>query len=368
MRYRGQWLALIIVLAGSFTVLGAYAPRIRSAAPPVPERVVGPGGRVVFDGESIRRGQNVWQSIGGQEIGSIWGHGAYVAPDWTADWLHREAVALLQAGAQAQGMASFDSLSFDQQAVLKARLIQAERINTYQPSTGVITISLERAAVFEQLERYYAGVFGNGQNQYAIPRGALTNPEKQRQMAAFFWWTAWAATTDRPGSNITYTNNWPHEPLVANEPTSSAVVWSIISFVLLLAAVGGMVWYFASQEKSEAEVAIPKQDPLLGFRPTASQRATMKYFFVVAALWVVQVALGAITAHYGVEGSGFYGIPLDRWLPYSITRTWHLQIGIFWIATSWLATGLYVAPAVSGHEPRGQKLGVNTLFAALILV
>ncbi len=94
----------------------------------------------------------------------------------------------------------------------------------------------------------------------------------------------------------------------------------------------------------------------------------MKYFFVVAALWVVQVGLGAITAHYGVEGSGFYGIPLDRWLPYSVTRTWHLQIGLFWIATSWLATGLYVAPAVSGAEPKGQRLGVNLLFGALILV
>lgn len=107
---------------------------------------------------------------------------------------------------------------------------------------------------------------------------------------------------------------------------------------------------------------------MLGFRPTPSQRATMKYFFVVAILWVVQVGLGAITAHYGVEGSGFYGIPLDKWLPYSITRTWHLQIGIFWIATSWLAMGLYVTPAVSGYEPKGQKLGVNALFAALILV
>jgi len=113
---------------------------------------------------------------------------------------------------------------------------------------------------------------------------------------------------------------------------------------------------------------MPRRDPLLGLSPTPSQKATVKYFFVVAALWVVQVALGAIVAHYGVEGSGFYGIPLDKWLPYSVARTWHLQIGIFWIATSWLATGLYVAPAISGKEPKGQRLGVNALFAALILV
>jgi nitric oxide reductase subunit B len=127
-------------------------------------------------------------------------------------------------------------------------------------------------------------------------------------------------------------------------------VWSVISFVLLLAGVGAMVWYFGWQQHVPASGATPQDDPLLGVKPTPSQKATVKYFFVVAALWVVQVALGAIVAHYGVEGGGFYGIPLPKWLPYSIARTWHLQIGLFWIATSWLATGLYIAPAVSGVE------------------
>jgi len=368
MNFKKLWIALTIVVVGSLLVLGGVGYRMISQAPPIPTKVITTGGRVLFDGRTIQDGQNVWQSIGGQEIGTVWGHGAYVAPDWTADWLHREALGILNREAQTLGAASFNSLPFDQQAVLKARLIRSERENTYDPQSGTIEISPERAAVFEDLEHYYADVFGNGRTQYAIPRGALTDPQKQRQMAAFFWWTAWAATTDRPGSDVTYTNNWPHEPLVGNDVTGSAVVWSVISFVLLLAAIGGMVWYFGSQEKTEPDPAIPRQDPLLGFRPTPSQRATMKYFFVVAILWVIQVAMGAITAHYGVEGSGFYGIPLARWLPYAVTRTWHLQMGIFWIATSWLATGLYVAPAVSGYEPKGQRLGVNILFAALILV
>ena len=118
-----------------------------------------------------------------------------------------------------------------------------------------------------------------------------------------------------------------------------------------------MVWYFASQDHKPSTGIVPRRDPLLGMSPTPSQKATVKYFFVVAALWVVQVALGAIVAHYAVEGGGFYGIPLAKWLPYSVARTWHLQIGIFWIATSWLATGLYIVPAVSGAEPKGQRLG-----------
>ena len=131
-------------------------------------------------------------------------------------------------------------------------------------------------------------------------------------MSAFFWWTAWAASTDRPGTDVTYTQNWPHEPLVGNQPTGGAIVWSVVSFILLLAGVGGMVWYFASQPRTVARGTAPGERPAARPRPTPSQRATIKYFFVVAALWVVQVGLGAITAHYGVEGSGFYGIPLDR--------------------------------------------------------
>src|SRR5690242_15212674 len=141
MRYRGQWLALIIVLAGSFTVLGAYAPRIRSAAPPVPDRVVGPGGRLLFDGEAIHRGQNVWQSMGGQEVGSIWGHGAYVAPDWTADWLHREATFMLDRWAGAEGGRSYDALAPERQAALRERLTLQLRKNTWDPGSGAIAVS-----------------------------------------------------------------------------------------------------------------------------------------------------------------------------------------------------------------------------------
>ncbi len=366
--YKKLWIALSLVLVFSFAVLGGVGLKILRSAPPIPSQVVTTDGRVLFEGSAIQDGQNVWQSIGGQEVGTIWGHGSYVAPDWSADWLHRECVFILDRWARQAGGTSYTDLPLETKAALQARLEQLIRQNTYNPATGKITVDPVQAEAFEELSRYYSDVFANGRNQYAIPRDALTDPAQARQMSAFFWWTAWAASTNRPGGRVTYTQNWPHEPLIGNEPTGSAIVWSVISFVLLLAGIGGMVWYFASQPRVISDELVPERDPLLGLEPTPSQRATLKYFFVVAALWVVQVALGAITAHYGVEGSGFYGIPLDRWLPYAVTRTWHLQIGIFWIATSWLATGLYVAPAVSRAEPKGQRLGVNALFVALILV
>lgn len=368
MTYKKLWIALGLVLVVSFAVLGGVGVKVLRSAPPIPSQVVTSDGRELFDGASIQDGQGIWQSIGGQEVGTIWGHGSYVAPDWSADWLHRESTYILNRWAQAMGGANYDALGLEQQAALRARLQRIMRTNTWERNSGRITIDPVRAEAFDALQRYYADVFSNGRSDYAIPRGALSHPAKLRKMSAFFWWTAWATVTNRPGSNVSYTQNWPHEPLVGNEPTGGAVVWSVVSFILLLAGLGGMVWYFASQPRAAAHELLPESDPLLGLKPTPSQRATVKFFFVVAALWVVQVALGAITAHYGVEGSGFYGIALDRLLPYSVTRTWHLQIGLFWIATSWLATGLYVAPAIAGAEPKGQRLGVNLLFGALLIV
>jgi nitric oxide reductase subunit B len=368
-QYKRLWIALVLVVAGSFAVLGTFGYRALNNAPPIPREVVAPDGRVVFGGEAVQDGQNVWQSIGGQEVGSIFGHGSYVAPDWTADWLHREAAFILDRRAEAMGANAYAALPVEQQAALRARLEHEMRANTYDAATGRITVSPERAAAFDALAAYYTDVFAAGRDEYAIPRGALTDAGKARAMAAFFWWTSWVATTTRPGAHVSYTQNWPHEPLTGNVVTGDSVVWSVISFVLLLAGVGGMVWYFGAQRKDEAEsYHVPTADPLTGLKATPSMRATFKYFFVAAALIVVQVGLGAIAAHYGVEGSGFYGIPLDQWLPYSVARTWHTQLGIFWIATTWLATGLFIAPAVSGHEPKGQRLGVNLLFAAVLFV
>jgi nitric oxide reductase subunit B len=370
MEFRKLWIALGLVMVVSFAVLGGVGYKAISNAPPIPAQVLSSDGSVLFDANAIQTGQNVWQSIGGQEVGTVWGHGAYVAPDWSADYLHRECVIILDRWAQQEGSSNYAALNVERRAALQGRLQAMMRRNTYDTATGQITVDPVRADAFRELSAYYYDVFHNGRNAYAIPPNAVDDLGRSRQMTAFFWWTSWAASTDRPGGDITYTQNWPHEELIGNRPTAATIVWSVISFVLLLAGVGGMVWWYASQNVSSSEhaLAMPETDPLLGLKPTPSQRATVKYFFVVAALWVVQVLLGAITAHYGVEGNGFYGFSLSKWLPYAVTRTWHLQIGIFWIATSWLATGLYIAPAVSEREPKGQRLGVNVLFVALIAV
>jgi len=359
MEYRKLWIALGAVLAISFLVLGGVGYRGIQNAPPIPQRVVTTDGQLLFHGTTIQDGQNVWQSLGGQEIGSIFGHGAYVAPDWTADYLHRECTIILDRMSSRRPETP--------RAALQAELQTTMRTNSYDPVTKTLTISADRAAAFEQLATYYGYLFSHGRKEYAIPQGALVDGAKQRQMAAFFFWTSWVSATTRPGTRVTYTQNWPHEELIGNRPTSAAIMWSMASVILLIAGVGAMIWYFGSKAQAE-HTTPPASDPLLSLKATPSQMATIKYFVVVALLFIVQLVVGGIAAHYGVEGNGFFGFPLDRYLPYSIVRTWHLQIGIFWIATAWLAAGLFLAPIIGGAEPKGQRLGVNLLFGALVLV
>lgn len=369
-RDRRWWIALGLVVICSFTVLLYMGHRIDRAKPPIPSSVAVQGSdQVVFTGEQITHGQQVWQSMGGQQIGSIWGHGAYVAPDWTADRLHREIVDVFDQIAQQRFGKSYDALHAEQQAVVKVRGKQLMRTNTYDAQTGRVTISPERLDAWNKNSAHYAQIFAQGHEAYAIPAGTLTDQAEMRDMNAFFWWSSWSASTNIPGSDIAYLQNWPHESLIDNEPTSVNVLWSIVSFILLLLGIGVLVWYhnFHSDD-DELATDVPTRDPLLGYQATPSQRATLKYFFVVGGLFVLQIAVGIISAHYGVEGSALYGIPIDQILPYAVVRTWHTQLGILWIATAWLATGLYVAPAVGGHEPKGQRALVNVLFVALVVV
>ncbi len=369
-RDRRWWTALAVVVVASFAVLFWMGATINQEKPPIPATVVAEDGTKMFTGDDIIAGQQVWQSLGGQQIGSVWGHGAYVAPDWTADWLHREATHLLDSWAKDAGANSYDQLSPEQQGALKGRLKSVMRTNTYDAATQTVRLSPLRVESFEANRAYFSKLFADGHEAMAIAKGTLTDAENARKMSAFFWWTSWAASTNRPGEDVTYTQNWPHEPLIDNVPPPSNILWSILSFVILLAGVAGMV-YWHSKHDAEDNLPpedVPAKDPLLGYQSTPSQRATLKYFFVVGALFLLQIAMGVLGAHYGVEGGALYGVEIDKFLPYSVVRTWHTQLGIFWIATAWLATGLYVAPAVGGKEPKFQRLGVNVLFGALIVV
>ncbi len=371
------WTILTTLVIVSFGALLYYGREVYQMAPPIPEQVITNSGQpgVLFSGDEIRAGQDVWRAIGGHELGSIWGHGAYTAPDWTADWLHREAVWLLDYWARQAGAGSYQELDAERQAMLRARLQKELRTNTYDSTTGTITLSTLRARAIAAVQAHYIGLFGADpqydslRESYAMPARTVASDELTSQLTAFFFWATWACVTERPGRDITYTNNWPPEALVGNFPTGTMIVVSVASFVLLLGGIGALAWFYAaSRDFWRNAHEQPAADPLLDLELTPSMRATHKYFWVVGALFIAQMTTGIIAAHYGVEGTGLYGLPLAEWLPYSLARTWHVQLGIFWIATAWLATGLCLAPTITGREPHFQLAGVNVLFVALVIV
>lgn len=371
---RRLWLALGLLLAATFSVLLWQGREIYHAAPPLPEQVRAEDGTLLYSRADIEAGRQVWQSIGGQQLGSIWGHGALVAPDWSADWLHREAQALLERWAQRDHGKAFAALDAPQQAALREKLRSELRTNSYYEPAKTLSVSNDRAAAIKEVAAHYQSLFGDDaatqplRETYAMRNGTVSDATHRHQVGAFFFWTAWAAVTTRPGTDVSYTSNWPYDTDVGNTPTSSAFLWTVFSVLFLIAGIALLAWHHAVQHGKEPPLTPPASDPLASLVITPSMRATAKYFWVVIALFLVQILLGALTAHYQVEGQQFYGVEISQLLPYSLTRSWHTELAVLWIATAWLGTGLYIGPAISGHEPRFQRAGVNVLFACLLII
>jgi nitric oxide reductase subunit B len=310
---RRLWVILAASMVVMFGTLLYFGGEIYQAAPPIPAAVRSAGGTTLFTQADIERGQNVWQSTGGMQQGSIWGHGSYVAPDWSADWLHREALALLDSFARSSGAASYGELPAPDQARLRSLLQQTMRTNTFDAASGVVTVSEERARAIATVGAHFSDLFEGRsaearslREDYAFPIDAVLTSEEAGALNAFFFWTAWAASTERPGNTITYTSNWPHEPLVGNTPTGAIFMWTFVSILVLLAGAGALIWYYAKEfdiwrRDGEPETGFARADFMATAPVTASMRVTSWYFGIVTLLFVAQVLLGIVTAHYAVE-------------------------------------------------------------------
>jgi nitric oxide reductase subunit B len=355
------WLqASVLTFLFGFAVLGYLAIRVYEDHPPIPRRVVTESDRIVFTGDDVRSGQELFLTFGLMQYGSIYGHGAYLGPDFTADYLHREAEELLRL--------------FGGDAAAAARMREELRANRYDAKTDVLTWSDERAKAFEAIREHYEQEVLNRQKSGGGGLGphAVADPDQSRRIVAFMAWTAWTAAARRPGRPHSYTNNWPPEPLVGNDLTSEAVVWSTLSIIALLGGTGLLLALFGRYSNS---LGWHSGEPgMLRFRPsnevglTPAQRITAWYFFIVSVLFLLQTLLGGATAHYHAETGGFFGYDLAQLLPYNLARTWHLQLALFFVVASYLAAGIFLAPLIAGEEPRGQRLLTMGLLGALVVV
>jgi nitric oxide reductase subunit B len=355
----------ILTFAIGFCVLGYLAYRIYNEHPPIPKKVVTQDGKVLFSGDDIMAGQHVFQKYGLMEYGTLFGHGAYLGPDFTAQYMHEAALAMLR----------FYSPNAEPTADTRARVAQEFKQNVYQPATGTLPYTAGQAHAFEHLVSFYRDYFTTTANQRGLKRPQISDPEEVRRLTAYFSWAAWVATAVRPGAGYSYTNNWPPEPMVGNHPTAEAFLWSVLSLIALLGGTGLLLfiigrynllgWHRADEELSMRNLRFRPPEEV---RLAPGQRATAWYFLVVAGLFLLQGLLGGANAHFHVEPEGFYGLDVSSWLPYNLSRTWHLQLALFFVSASFLAMGIFITPMIAGYEPPHQDKLAIALFAAVVVI
>jgi nitric oxide reductase subunit B len=356
---RGWLQAAILVFIFGFFVLGILAYRTYTDEPPIPKIVIGPQGQPLFTGDDIMGGQKVFLRNGLMEYGSIFGHGAYLGPDYTADYLRRASEISLEF----YGGPHSDTARFCTARDFKE--------NRYEPTTGILQFTSAQAEAYRRLCDYYYKFFSEPTTRFGLRPNAISDTNDTRMLTAYFGWSAWVAAALRPGHNYTYTNNWPPEPLVNNSPSAENIVWSVISLIALLGGIGLMFGAFGRWDflgwhgRDEQTISFVPPDKV---SLTPAQKTTAYYFLIMAVLFLVQSLLGGSIQHYRTELTNFFGIDLAKILPFNLARTWHLQLAIFWVATSYLAAGIFIAPMIARGEPKKQHWLAYALLGALVIV
>jgi nitric oxide reductase subunit B len=361
--------AVILVLVVGFAVLTWISVRSYVDAPPIPERATDQAGETIFTRDDIVAGQQVFLRYGLMENGTIWGHGAYLGPDFSAEYLHTLALDAAAARAQAAYGRDLSLLTGEEKAAVYAEVRRALKESRYSSDTGRLTLTPPEVASYRRQIGKWTAHFSEPAVSRGLSKNLISDPVELRRLTAFFAWTAWASVTNRPGRSHTYTNNFPYDPVAGNFPSRDAFLWSALSLVTLLAGTALILFTFGKFNylgwKGKGEHIHPE---MLAGPPTQSQKAIIKYFVIVALLFLAQTLIGGATAHYRADPGTFYGFDLTVLLPTNVLRTWHLQLAIFWIATAYVGGGLFLASALGGKEPRRQALGINVLFAALLFV
>ena len=361
--------AALITMAFGLSVLILLTTKVYHDAPPIPDQVTGPNGSVVFAGKDIIDGQLVFLKYALMDNGSIWGHGALLGPDFSAEYLHTLALHYATSFALQRYAKPLDQLTPPQRAGVEAEVRTELKQNRYDPQTGVLAVAAAYEGWFQHQTDVWVEYFSNPEKNGGLTAKTISDPAELRQLSAFVAWAAWASVVERPGATHSYTNNFPFDPVAGNTPTADAVLWSALSLVFLLGGTAAVLLAFGKFDylgwKAKPGYLHPK---LLDGRVTPGQRATLKYFAVVALLFLAQTLVGGAVAHYRADPGTFYGLDLAAWLPSNLLRTWHLQLAIFWIATAYVAGALFIAAALGGGDPAGQKKAIDTLFWALVAV
>ncbi|MGA8759957.1 MAG: cbb3-type cytochrome c oxidase subunit I [Stellaceae bacterium] len=359
-----KWILLVVAVA-SFAILGWTTRLTYEAAPPLPDRFIMSDGTVLMTASDIQAGKVGFQKADLMDYGSLYGMGSYFGEDYTAAYLVRLATLTEGNIATAKTGKPLSDLTAEEQAAVKAAMqAELQGVDLTKASAGIPNaleqaIPTLRAEIVQSLLHHD---FAKGWTQaYSL------NQQSAAQTADFLIYSSLTTVARRPGLAWSWTQNWPFEPLVGNTPTTSTFRWTWISFCFAFFAFGAVLFIYQRYLNDPDQAPL---DPVLArFAPlTASQRRIGKYFLVVAGILLLQILAGSIMAHYYSDRTSFYGIEVDRFLPFNFLRDVHIQAPIVWIGLSWIGAALFLAPAISGGEPKGQAFLVDVLFWVTLLI
>ena len=362
---------LAVVFVANLVVMGAGAWLAYEEAPPIPKEMNGPDGTTVVSDAGIQEGKVVFQQDGMMNHGSILGNGAYYGVDYTADALDKKVRFMRDYYARQRHGSNYSALGPGEQAAIDSAI---ERELDRPGGDGNVNYSAAELYAHREVRDLYVERYHEGSPERGVPEGMIGSAEDAEAFADFAMWTAWFSHADRPGGEQSYTNNWPYQPTAGNEPGGSAMLWSVVSMVLLVAAAGAGVWAYKSIELPEpdaAGISVPEPGEV---DLVPSQRAAVWFIPVAALLFVGQVLLGGLLAHYYVERAAFFGVEeifginILQALPFTIAKTWHIDFGILWIATIWLGAGLFLPALLTNYEPDKQAKYVKGLLGTLLVV
>ncbi len=366
------WIPLLIVLlAGGSGVLW-MGVRTYQDAPPLP-RFTAPDGRVLVDEASILAGQAVFQKYALMQYGSMFGDGGGRGPDFTATALHEVY----------QGMVAHETTALrkrlgreptqDEQEAVQIRVRRELHDNRYDDATKTLPLSAAGAAGVEAVRAWVRESFqGEGKRAFR-PLRYIRDEQELQDLGSFFYWGSWVCAARRPGDEASYTHNWPFDPEAGNRPGRAILLWSVVGSMGLILGLG-LVLYLQGKFKtltakeSGPDTPLTTSEEIDARRPSPTQRATYKFFAVAVGLFLLQVLAGVLTIHDFVGLTRFFGFDLQALLPLTITRSWHIQVSVLWIATCWIAASIFALPRIAGKEPRRQLLLVNILFGMLATV
>ncbi|MCF8567522.1 cbb3-type cytochrome c oxidase subunit I [Alicyclobacillus tolerans] len=354
-----------VVLVGCVAIFVWGTVQTYNGAPPIPTKVVTQSGQVLFTELQIVEGKAGFQEADLMDYGSVYGNGSYFGEDYTALLLHELAVQMRDEYAQSSYHLPFAKLNVGQQTIVGDKVEQ--ELQHPNLKNGVLTVSDTEGQAMQGILRSTATSLITTNRQEGYVKATALNASSASDVADFLMYTAWTSVAHRPGLDYSYTNNWPYEPLVGNVPTSQTFIWTWASIGLLLAGIGATVYfYFAHISAPVEEVGL---NEIQGFpKLTPSQRKSGKYFLTVAILFLIQIGAGMLMAHYYSERSGFFGLNLINLMPFNVLKAIHIQTAIFWIAIAWMGAGIFLAPFISGEEPKYQGLLVDILFVAIWMV